>query len=166
MSFHVWFSMKNFKQLSKLISLCNICNCLLLTFIYSHLLCTFMEITCFISPKTYVLYLRCNLIIRLGHFINGRNFGLYCDNVSASLPEISFLNLQRSVYKYNVGIKIIVRYTINVLVYGHLCTLNGPSANCPFNIHLRYYRMFTLGLQSSTLYLFTFHIFSTLYLYS
>lgn len=55
MSFHVWFSMKNFKQLSKLISLCNICNCLLLTFIYSHLLCTFMEITCFISPKTCFL---------------------------------------------------------------------------------------------------------------
>lgn len=119
MSFHVWFSMKNFKQLSKLISLCNICNCLLLTFIYSHLLCTFMEITCFISPKTCFLLLRCNLIIRLGHFINGRNFGLYCDNVSASLPEISFLNLQSSVYKYNVGIKIIARYTINVLVYGH-----------------------------------------------
>lgn len=59
MSFHVWFSMKNFKQLSKLISLCNICNCLLLTFIYSHLLCTFMEITCFISPKTCF----CNLDI-------------------------------------------------------------------------------------------------------
>lgn len=70
-------------------------------------------------------------MIRLGHFINGRNFGLYCDNVSASLPEISFLNLQSSMYRYNVGIKIIARYTINVLVYGHLRTLNGPSANCP-----------------------------------
>lgn len=48
----------------------------------------------------------------------GETFGLYCDNVSDSLPEISFLKFQSIVYKYiNVGIKIIVRYTINVLVY-------------------------------------------------
>lgn len=48
----------------------------------------------------------------------GETFGLYCDNVSDSLPEISFLKFQSIVYKYiNVGIKIIARYTINVLVY-------------------------------------------------
>lgn len=47
----------------------------------------------------------------------GETFGLYCDNVSDSLPEISFLKFQSIVYKYiNVGIKI-GRYTINVLVY-------------------------------------------------
>lgn len=106
------------------------------TFIYSHLLCTFMKITCFMSPKVCFCNLD-NLIIRSGHFIIGRNFWF----ILWSLPEISFLKFQSIVYKYiNVGIKIIVRYTTNVLVYWHYMYTE-------WFLHLRYSRMFTLGLQ-------------------